>query len=176
MPPTDRTSTATPAAQDPAGAAETNAERIQRAATSLYTSVLPESEDSGGDQDLLQQRMAAFFRQSGGPTSPAIDEFLEHHLRYGKDHGESGHKETIEDVFQQVVEGDHSLKTMMKIYGRWQGRREQREEEERDRKADLTAAIVRLEGHIGELSKAVQLLLAERAARSGSESARGEGT
>lgn len=165
MPPAERT-------QSPQDTAEADSadERIRRAATKVYTSVVPAAEAAGDDQ-LLQQRIAAFFRQSGGPTSPEIPEFLDRHLRYGKDHGESGHLETIEDVFQQVVENDHSLKTMMKLYGRRQGRREQREDEERDRKADLTAAVVRLEQHIGELSKAVALLLEERAARTAGQSA-----
>lgn len=152
-----------------------DAAQIERAAKTVYSSTVPVTDNSGGDDDLLlQQRIAAFFQQSGGPTSPAIDEFLDHHLRYGKDHGEPGHKETVEDVFQQVVEGDDSLKTMMKLYGRWQGKREQRDEDERDRKADLTAAVVRLEEHVGELSKAVQLLLGERAAGRAQESARGD--
>lgn len=143
-----------------------NQDRINRSAKTVYSALVPTSADGGSDDDqLLQQRMAAFFRQSGGPTSPEIQTFLDHHLRYGKDHGEPGHMETIEDVVQQVVEGDHSLKTLLKVYSRWQGRREEREDEERDRKADFTAAVVRIEEHLGELSKAVGLLLAERAER-----------
>lgn len=141
-------------------------ERIDRAAKSVYSALVPTAADGGSDDDqLLQQRMAAFFRQSGGPTSPEIQRFLDNHLRYGKDHGEPGHLETIEDVVQQVIEGDHSLKTMLKVYSRWQGRREEREDEERDRKADFTAAVVRIEEHLGQLSKAVALLLEERAER-----------
>lgn len=143
-----------------------NKDRINRSAKTVYSALVPTSADGGSaDDQLLQQRMAAFFRQSGGPTSPEIQSFLDNHLRNGKDHGEPGHLETIEDVVQQVIEGDHSLKTLLKVYSRWQGRREEREDEERDRKADFTAAVVRIEEHLGELSKAVAVLLAERAER-----------
>lgn len=38
----------------------------------------------------MNQRIEAFYRQSGGPSSPEIDKILAEHLMYGKDHGVPG--------------------------------------------------------------------------------------
>ena len=56
----------------------------------------------------MNERIEAFYRQSGGPMNPEINKILEEHLRNGKDHGVKGRKETIKDAFAEVFLGDHS--------------------------------------------------------------------
>ena len=105
------------------------------------------------EEDVLtmNQRIQAFYRQSGGPGVPEIGKFLEHHLRYGTDHGVPGHKETIEDVFSQVVRGDKSLMTLYQLYMRRQAEKEEKEEQKSDAIAELGDKVARLEGEIRSL-------------------------
>ncbi|HEX7065136.1 MAG TPA: hypothetical protein VF199_08745 [Bacillales bacterium] len=58
----------------------------------------------------MNQRIEAFYRQSGGPMNPEIGKILEDHLMNGKDHGVPGKKETIKDAFAEVFLDDHSTK------------------------------------------------------------------
>lgn len=57
----------------------------------------------------MQQRIDAFYRQSGGPNNPDIKKFLDKHLMYGKDHGVPGSKETMENAFLDMVINDDSM-------------------------------------------------------------------
>ncbi|QSO49907.1 hypothetical protein JZ786_15920 [Alicyclobacillus mengziensis] len=57
----------------------------------------------------MQERIDAFYRQSGGPNNPNIKRFLDKHLMYGKDHGMPGRKETLENAFIDMVVGDPSM-------------------------------------------------------------------
>ncbi|UOE75812.1 hypothetical protein [Parageobacillus thermoglucosidasius] len=61
----------------------------------------------------MSQRIAAFYRQSGGPGNPQISRILEEHLLYGKDHGVPGKKEDIKDVFTEVFLNDHSTQPLV---------------------------------------------------------------
>lgn len=58
----------------------------------------------------MNQRIEAFYRQSGGPMNPEIEKILEEHLTNGKDHGVPGKKETIKDAFAEVFLDDHSTR------------------------------------------------------------------
>ncbi|WP_273846294.1 hypothetical protein [Rubrobacter calidifluminis] len=101
----------------------------------------------------MQQRIEAFFRQSGGPNNPQIDRFMEKHLRYGADHGDYGHKETIEDAFQDAVLEDKSLLTLYELYMRW---RSQRREEEHRESGKLEERIARLEEEVRSLREVIE--------------------
>lgn len=58
----------------------------------------------------MNERIEAFYRQSGGPMNPEVDKILEKHLMYGKDHGVHGRKETVKDAFMEVFLDDHSTR------------------------------------------------------------------
>jgi hypothetical protein len=122
----------------------------------------PSAEDSE-EALTMQQRIQAFYRQSGGPGVPEIQKFFEHHLRYGTDHGVPGHKETLEDVFSSVVRNDKSLMTLFQLYNRWQADREEKEEQRRqpDAVAELSEKITRLEGRLEGEIRSLRELLAE---------------
>jgi hypothetical protein len=76
------------------------------------------------DQDqeklTMQQRIDAFYRQSGGPNNPQIKKVLERHLLYGKDHGAPGRKETVMDAFTDTIMGDPLL---LMLFQQWNNRR-----------------------------------------------------
>lgn len=61
----------------------------------------------------MQQRIQAFYQQSGGPGNPQIAKILDEHLKYGKDHGVRGRKEDIKDAFTEVFLGDRSTKPIV---------------------------------------------------------------
>lgn len=61
----------------------------------------------------MQQRIQAFYQQSGGPGNPEIKRILEEHLKYGKDHGIPGKKEDIRDAFREVFLNDRSTKPLV---------------------------------------------------------------
>ena len=76
--------------------------------------------DSGRSLRLtMQQRIDAFYAQSGGPHNPKIKQVLEDHLLYGQDHGVKGRKETVADALMQTVAGDPFLLFM---FQQWNGR------------------------------------------------------
>lgn len=83
-----------------------------------HLQMAPRSEDA-----TMEQRIRAFYKQSGGPASPAIDQFMEKHLLFGKDHGYPGVKETIEDVFIDTVTRDPVLLVGLQWFSRWQNSR-----------------------------------------------------
>lgn len=61
----------------------------------------------------MQQRIQAFYQQSGGPGNPEIARILEEHLKFGKDHGIPGKKEDIRDAFTEVFLSDRSTKPIV---------------------------------------------------------------
>lgn len=67
----------------------------------------------------LQERIEAFYRQSGGPNNPEIQRILKHHLLYAKDHGVRGKQETIGDAFKTIVSEDRTNKTVYQLISRW---------------------------------------------------------
>ena len=101
----------------------------------------------------MEQRIQAFYAQSGGPGNPQITKFLDHHLRYGADHGVPGHKETVEDVFRDVVRKDKSLFTLHQLWMRRQAEKEERNAQRTDVLAELAEKIARLEGQIHALGQ-----------------------
>ncbi|MFA8438415.1 hypothetical protein [Pueribacillus sp. YX66] len=65
------------------------------------------------EQLTMQQRIQAFYRQSGGPGNPEIARIIDEHLKYGKDHGVKGKKENIKDAFTEVFLNDRSTKPVV---------------------------------------------------------------
>lgn len=65
------------------------------------------------EQLTMQQRIRAFYRQSGGPGNPEIARIIDDHLKYGKDHGVKGRKEDIKDAFTEVFLNDRSTKPIV---------------------------------------------------------------
>jgi|SRR5690606_5778854 hypothetical protein len=67
----------------------------------------------------MEKRIEAFFRQSGGPQNSKIEKLLDEHLRYGKDHGMPGRKETFEDAVIWTVMNDPSLLLLFERIQKW---------------------------------------------------------
>ncbi|WP_047154032.1 hypothetical protein [Aneurinibacillus tyrosinisolvens] len=61
-----------------------------------------------GKKMTMEERIQAFYKQSGGPGNPDIERILEHHLLYGKDHGMKGKKETVQDALRDALTEDKS--------------------------------------------------------------------
>jgi hypothetical protein len=110
--------------------------------------------EEAAEAQTMQQRTQAFYKESGGPGNPRIKKVLDNHLRYGSDHGVSGHMETIEDAVRDVVRGDKSLMTLYQLYMRRQAEREekdaQRNEQRTDDIAELSEKVERLEAELSE--------------------------
>lgn len=76
----------------------------------------------------MNERIRAFYKQSGGPNNPQIERIIEKHLLYGKDHGVPGKRETFKDAMMDVLLDDFStkdlimwvLKTKYELADRWQ--------------------------------------------------------
>ncbi|WP_144033123.1 hypothetical protein [Thermus oshimai] len=64
----------------------------------------------------MEERIQAFYRQSGGPLNPQIPKLIEKHLLYGKDHGPPGRKETLMDVFNRWMAEDPSVQFLVGLY------------------------------------------------------------
>lgn len=75
------------------------------------------------EQLSLESRIQAFYRQSGGPGNPQIQKILQNHLLYGKDHGRSGYRETLEDAFIDAVNKDHSMLLLFQRLITWRQKR-----------------------------------------------------
>jgi hypothetical protein len=80
------------------------------------------------EKQTMNERMRAFYEQSGGPNNPQITGIIEKHLLNGKDHGVPGKRETFKDAVLDVFLDDYStkdivmwlLKTKYDIGDRWQ--------------------------------------------------------
>ncbi|MDA8351907.1 MAG: hypothetical protein M0Z65_01670 [Firmicutes bacterium] len=97
----------------------------------------------------MEERIQAFYRQSGGPNNPQIPELLEKHLLYGKDHGMDGYKETFEDAVMDTVLQDPSLLLLYERFQRWRLNRDQ----ERNQSQQLEETIKGLEREVRELKE-----------------------
>ncbi len=95
----------------------------------------------------MEERIQAFYRQSGGPHNSQISGLLEKHLLYGEDHGMDGYKETFEDAVMDTLIGDPSLLLLYERYQRWKLNRKQ----EAANIAGLEERIKQLENEIREL-------------------------
>lgn len=113
------------------------------------------------ERQTMQRRIEAFYRQSGGPSSPEIDRFMEKHLRYGGDHGDYGHKETIEDAFQDAILEDKSLLTLYELFMRWRSQREE-ESSKNTYSPETEERISRLEDEVRRLRELLETALGER--------------
>lgn len=80
------------------------------------------------EKKTMNERIRAFYKQSGGPNNPQIETIIEKHLLYGKDHGVPGKRETFKDAMLEVFLDDYStkdivmwlLKAKYDISDRWQ--------------------------------------------------------
>ncbi|WP_251549771.1 hypothetical protein [Neobacillus muris] len=65
------------------------------------------------EKKTMNERIKAFYAQSGGPNNPQINQIIEKHLLYGKDHGAQGKRETFKDAIMDVFLDDFSTKDMV---------------------------------------------------------------
>jgi hypothetical protein len=80
------------------------------------------------EKKTMNERIKAFYAQSGGPNNPQINQIIEKHLLYGKDHGVPGKRETFKDAMLDVFLDDFStkdfvmwlMKTKYDLSDRWQ--------------------------------------------------------
>ena len=107
----------------------------------------------------MQQRIDAFYRQSGGPNNPEIKKILEKHLLYGKDHGMPGYKETIEDAFIDTVVNDPSLLVMLQRFQSWRNGRNKAQVQGEPSK--LAEQVRKLEGEVRTLRQEIRELTSQ---------------
>ncbi|QIA27418.1 hypothetical protein DYI95_007620 [Thermaerobacter sp. PB12/4term] len=117
---------------------------------------------SNGRRMTMEERIQAFFRQSGGPNNPQIPKLVEKHLLYGKDHGIPGYRETFADAFIDAVVGDPSLLLIYERLQRWRAQR-QRERQQAggaggSTDPELLRRLERLEREVARLREAVERL------------------
>ncbi|PLR96367.1 hypothetical protein [Bacillus sp. T33-2] len=80
------------------------------------------------EKKTMNERIRAFYQQSGGPNNPQISRIIEKHLLDGKDHGAPGKRESFKDAMLEVFLDDYTtkdiilwlLKTKYDISDRWQ--------------------------------------------------------
>lgn len=65
------------------------------------------------EKKTMNERIRAFYAQSGGPNNSQIQQIIEKHLLYGKDHGIPGKRETFKDAVTDVFLDDFSTKDMV---------------------------------------------------------------
>jgi hypothetical protein len=106
----------------------------------------------------MEQRIEAFYRQSGGPHNSQIPKLLEKHLLYGKDHGMPGYKENFEDGIMDVVLNDPSLLLLYERIQRWRLKRKS----EYESASHLKEKIESLEREVVRLREAIDRLLEEK--------------
>lgn len=117
-----------------------------------------------GKKMTMEQRIEAFYRQSGGPHNPQIQKLLQKHLLYGKDHGMPGYKESFEDAILDVVVNDPSLLLLFERFQRWRSGRKDISTNSRcgvcQREAcQLEEKLQRLETEVRELRASVEQLI-----------------
>ncbi|MBE3552017.1 MAG: hypothetical protein IMX06_04020 [Kyrpidia tusciae] len=117
-----------------------------------------------GKKMTMEQRIEAFYRQSGGPHNPQIQKLLQKHLLYGKDHGMPGYKESFEDAILDVVVNDPSLLLLFERFQRWRSGRKDISTSSRcgvcQREAcQLEEKLQRLETEVRELRASVEQLI-----------------
>ncbi|WDL96289.1 hypothetical protein [Alicyclobacillus sp. ALC3] len=127
-------------------------------------SAQPRARQQTTERLTMQQRIDAFFAQSGGPHNPQIKRVLEDHLLYGKDHGVKGHKETVVDALMQTVAADPFLLFM---FQQWNNHRISATVSQRPSHASvhsdpeqLADQLSALQAEVAELQRLVQSLVA----------------
>lgn len=95
----------------------------------------------------IEERIRAFYRQSGGPLNPRIPELIERHLLYGKDHGVPGRRETLTDAFMRWLMDDPSMRLIAEFYMRRQMRQ-----------GSLESRLMQVEKELGALREEVREL------------------
>lgn len=100
----------------------------------------------------MEERIQAFYRQSGGPHNSKIHKLLEEHLLNGKDHGMPGHKETFEDAIMHTVMNDPSLLLLFERIQKWRMSRI----EKQNSASQLEEKIKRLEEEIKQLTEKIK--------------------
>src|SRR5690606_40152137 len=114
----------------------------------------------------MEQRMEAFYRQSGGPNNDRIAELLENHLLNAKDHGMPGYRETFEDGIMDVVLNDPSLLLLYERIQRWRLKRRA----EGGDMAALKERIESLERGVARLRETIDRMMREQASAGDSKS------
>jgi hypothetical protein len=114
----------------------------------------------------MEQRIEAFYRQSGGPNNDRIPELLEKHLLHAKDHGMPGYRETFEDGIMDVVLNDPSLLLLYERIQRWRLKRRA----EGGDMAALKERIESLEREVARLRETIDRMMREQASAGDSES------
>jgi hypothetical protein len=99
----------------------------------------------------MEERIKAFYQQSGGPHNSQIPKLLEKHLLYGKDHGMAGYKETFEDAVIDTLVNDPSLLLLFERIQRWRINRN----EHRGGWSQLEERIKKLEEEVYKLRKEI---------------------
>lgn len=100
----------------------------------------------------MEERIQAFYRQSGGPGNSKIKKLLEEHLRNGKDHGMPGRKETFEDAFMHAILNDPSLMIVFERIQKWRMSRIEKKNSE----TQLEEKIKKLEEEIKQLTEKIK--------------------
>jgi hypothetical protein len=99
----------------------------------------------------MEERIKAFYQQSGGPHNSRIPKLLEKHLLYGKDHGMDGYKETFEDAIIDTLVNDPSLILLYERIQRWRINRK----EHQGSLSQLEERIKKLEEEVYKLRKEI---------------------
>lgn len=100
----------------------------------------------------MEERIEAFFRQSGGPNNSKIEKLLDEHLRNGKDHGMPGRKETFEDAVIWTVMHDPSLLLLFERIQKWRTGRSEKQQQ----LLQLEEKIKNLETEIKKLTEKIK--------------------
>src|SRR5690606_39890918 len=106
----------------------------------------------------MEQRIEAFYRQSGGPNNDRIPELLEKHILHAKDHGMPGYRETFEDGIMDVVLNDPSLLLLYERIQRWRLKRRA----EGGDMAALKERIESLEREVARLRETIDRMMREQ--------------
>ncbi|PTX64705.1 hypothetical protein C8P63_102200 [Melghirimyces profundicolus] len=103
----------------------------------------------GTEKRTMEERIQAFYQQSGGPNNREIARLLEEHLLNGRDHGMTGYKETFEDAVMDTIIQDPSLLLLFERIQRWRLNRNGSS----SGPAHLEESVQRLEKEIHELKQ-----------------------
>jgi len=106
----------------------------------------------------IEERIRAFYKQSGGPLNPRIPELIERHLLYGKDHGPPGRRETLADAIMRWLMEDPS----MRLVAEWYMRRQMRQNSLEKRLGQVEKELGALREEVRELRRAFLELCKER--------------
>jgi hypothetical protein len=112
----------------------------------------------------MDERIEAFYRQSGGPNNEEITRLLEKHLLYANDHGMPGYRETFEDALIDTVVNDPSLLLLYERFQRWKLNRNGGVHDRPT--SDLEARLESLEREVRELRGLLEIVLEKAGSKS----------